>query len=217
MLRDRPEDAEVLAFGETLVKRLHEATAFGERIRALLDIKKTRSAEKRWDWVRKGAPIIVEVGPRDAAGGTVTFIRRDDLRDGEKIRSQQLPLDEFIGAAPQLLADIQATLFREAKGRLDANIITGIKTFDELEAYFGAGPGDEEEDDDTGLGSGQFKGWVRAPWSRPEGAALDAIDERLKRLKLTLRNVPMGQSGVTGTCLFTGAPALEEILISRSY
>ena len=215
MLRDKPEDAEVLAYGEALVKRLNAGTAFGERVRALLDIKKIRSAEKRWDWVRKGAPIIVEIGPRDAAGGQVTFIRRDDLRDGEKIRSQALPLDAFVEAAPGLLADIQATLFREAKQRLDDNIITSIKTFEDLEAYFGAG--DEDEDDDAAGSVTGFKGWVRAPWSRPEGAALDALDERLKHLKLTLRNVPVGQSAVSGVCIFTGAPAVEEILIARSY
>ena len=217
MLRDKPEDAEVLAYGEALVKRLNAQTAFGERVRALLDIKKMRSAEKRWDWVRKGAPIIVEVGPRDAAGGAVTFIRRDDLRDGEKIRSQALPIDNFVQAAPQILVEIQGTLFKEAKARLDANILTGMKSFEDLEAYFGVGATDEEDDDESGLGSGQFKGWVRAPWARLEGPALDALDERLKRHKLTLRNVPVGQGSVSGACLFTGAPAVEEVLVGRSY
>jgi prolyl-tRNA synthetase len=215
MLRDRPEDADVLTYGETLVKRLHEQTVFGERIRALLDIKKIRSAEKRWDWVRKGAPIIVEVGPRDAAGGHVTFIRREDLRDGDKVKSQQLPIDNFVAAAPQLLRDIQDALHKEAGARLRANISSDAKTFADLEAYFGTG--EDEDDDESGLGSGSFRGWVRAPWARPEGAELDQVDARLKKLKLTLRNVPMGQGPATGTCLFTGRPAVEDILIARSY
>jgi prolyl-tRNA synthetase len=58
---------------------------------------------------------------------------------------------------------------------------------------------------------------VRAPWSRPTGAALDAIDERLKALKLTLRNIPLDQNPVSGPCLFTGEPAVEEVLIARAY
>ena len=58
---------------------------------------------------------------------------------------------------------------------------------------------------------------MRAPWSRPTGAALEAISDRLKGLKLTLRNAPLGQTGPSGPCLFTGEPAAEEVLIARAY
>ena len=61
-------------------------------------------------------------------------------------------------------------------------------------------------------------GWVDVPWSRPTGAALDAVVERLKALKLTIRNAPLGQSGAGGgACVFTGAPAVERVLIGRAY
>ena len=212
MLRDKPEDAEVLAFGEALVKALNATFALGEPIRALLDTKAQRSAEKRWNWVRRGAPIIVELGPRDVANGMVSFMRRDDLRDGDKVKSQALPRDEFIAKAPELLAAIQQGLFDEAKARLDANIKRDIKTWDELAEYFGTGA-DEDEDG----GGGAFKGWVRAAWSRPTGAGLDAIEARLKTLKLTLRNAPMDQPATFAPCLFTGEPGVEEIIIGRAY
>jgi prolyl-tRNA synthetase len=210
ILRDKPEDAEVLAYGEALVKALAATTTLGERTRALLDVRGQRSADKRWDWVRRGAPIIVEIGPRDAAGGQVTFMRRDQLRDGEKVASRSLPRDEFVALAPVLLAEIQAALYAEAKAMLDANIKTDIRTWDELAEYFGQASDDEDE-------GGAFKGWVRAPWSRPSGAALEAVDARLKTLKLTLRNVPLGQGPATGKCLFTGEAAVEDVLIARAY
>jgi prolyl-tRNA synthetase len=210
ILRDKPEDAEVLSYGETLVKALTATQTLGERTRALLDARGQRSADKRWDWVRRGAPIIVEIGPRDAAAGQVTFMRRDRLRDGEKIASQALPMGEFVAKLPALLAEMQGGLFAEAKARLDANIKTDIRSWDELAEYFGEASDDEDE-------GGAFKGWVRAPWSRPTGAALEAADARLKTLKLTLRNVPLHQGAATGKCLFTGEPAVEEVLISRAY
>ena len=209
MLRDKPEDAEVLRYGEALVKALNATTTLGERTRALLDVRGMRSADKRWEWVRRGAPLIVELGPRDAAGGQVTFMRRDKLRDGDKVISHALARDAFIAAAPGLLADIQAALYAEAKARLTANIRTDIRTFDQLADHFGAAV-DEDE-------GSAFKGWVRAPWSKPTGAALDAVDERLKKLKLTLRNIPLEQSGGAGKCLFTGEDAVEEVLIARAY
>ncbi len=160
--------------------------------------------------MRRGAPLIVELGPRDAASGQVTFMRRDSLRDGDKVQSQAMARDEFIDAAPGLLASIQQTLFDEAKARLDANIRTDLTTFEQVAEYFGKISDDEEE-------ASAFKGWVRASWSRPTGEALDAIEQRLKAFKLTLRNAPMSQPGSFGPCIFTGAPGVEEILIGRSY
>jgi prolyl-tRNA synthetase len=211
ILRDKPEDAEVLAYGEALVKALQGATALGERLRPLLDVRGMRSADKRWDWVRRGAPIIVEVGPRDAASGQVTFMRRDRLRDGEKIASQSMGREEFVARAGDMLAEMQGVLFAEAKQRLDANIRSDIRSFEELAEYFAAAAADDEEEGSA------FKGWVRAPWSRPTGAALEAVDARLKSLKLTLRNTPMDQNGAGGRCLFTGEAAVEDVLIARAY
>ena len=189
ILRDKPEDAEVLAYGEALVKALARQTALGERVRALLDIRGPRSADKRWDWVRRGAPIIVEIGPRDAAAGQVTFMRRDQLRDGEKIASHSLPRDDFIAAAPAHAgrASRPASTPRPRRGSTAISAPTS-RPSTQLAEYFGAAAEDEDE-------GGAFKGWVRAPWSRPTGAALDAVDARLKALKLTIRNVPLDQTG----------------------
>jgi len=210
MLRDKPEDGELLAYGDALAKQLSSLSALGEPIRVALDRKAIRSAEKRWNWVRKGAPIIVEIGPRDMAGGQITYMRRDDLRNGDKVKSLSVARDAFVGEAPALLADIQAKLYAEARARLDGNIRTDIKSFGELIEYFGAGGGDDDE-------ASEFKGWVRASWAKPHGAALDEIDQRLKKLKLTLRNVPLAQSGARGPCLFSGAAGVEDVLIARAY
>ena len=210
MLRDKPEDAEVLAYCDRLAGELLNQRAFGAPVRVLVDRKPIRSAEKRWGWVRRGAPLIVEIGPRDASGGQVTFMRRDQLRDGDRVRSQGTPLDQFVSGAGALLEEIQSALYAEAKARLDGNIRSDIKSFDELSEYFGAAA----EEDAAGEA---FKGWVLAPWSAPTGAELDAVDQRLKALKLTLRNAPLGQPKAEGPCIFTGAPAVEHVLIARAY
>ncbi|MCA6242343.1 MAG: hypothetical protein IM666_01040, partial [Phenylobacterium sp.] len=46
---------------------------------------------------------------------------------------------------------------------------------------------------------------------------LEAIEQKLKALRLTLRNIPMDQPAIFGPCLFTGRPGVEEILIGRAY
>jgi prolyl-tRNA synthetase len=204
MLRDKPEDAEVLKFCEALVADLSKEHVFGQPLRAFLDTKKIKSAEKRWNWVRRGAPIIVEIGPRDAAGGMVTYMRRDDLRDGDKVKSIAKPRQDFLEGVVQLLAEIQAGLYAEAKHRLDSNIKSGVTDWAGVEEYFAG-------DEDT------FKGWLRVSWSKPTGAGLDAIDTKLKALKLTIRNAPLNQPESFAPCLFTGRPGVEEILIGRAY
>jgi prolyl-tRNA synthetase len=204
MLRDKPEDAEVLAYCEALVKQLNSFHAFGQPLRAHLDTKKIKSAEKRWNWVRRGAPLIIEIGPRDAANGQVTYMRRDSLRDGDKVKSIGMARQDFIENAVQFLAEIQHGLYAEAKHRLESNIKSGVTDWAGVEEYFAGG------DDD-------FKGWLRVSWSRPTGAELGAVDNKLKTLKLTIRNAPMNQPAEFATCLFTGKPGVEEILIGRSY
>ncbi|MBS0253235.1 MAG: proline--tRNA ligase [Proteobacteria bacterium] len=204
MLREKPEDAPLIEYCAAIEKDLKAAG-----IRTLVDLKPIKSAEKRWNWVRRGAPVIVEVGGRDASGGNVTFMRRDRLRDGDKVISTTMPRDEFVAGAAVLLKDIQGALFAEAKARLDGNIITTMTTFDELAEYFGPGEGEDE--------AGAFKGWVRVPWSRPEGAVLEGIADRLKGLKLTIRNAPLAQEAPASKCFFTGEPAKEYVLIARAY
>jgi len=208
MLREKPEDAEVLAFCEKLKRELDGLTAFGAPLRAHLDKKAERAANKRWDWVRRGAPIILEVGPRDMANDSVTLLRRDRLRDGEKIAAVTLTRAELLAQAPALLAQIQDALLAEAKARRDDNIRADLSTFEAIAEYFG-----EDAED----GAGAFKGWVRAPWSRPSGAELEQVEQRLKAYKLTLRNVPLEQGPARGKCVFTGRDAVEEILIARAY
>ena len=78
-----------------------------------------------------------------------------------------------------------------------------IASFDALAAFFG-------EDR-------RYPGWVEVQWSRPTGAALDKVAERLKALKLTFRNVPLDAEPADGACLFTGDPAVERIFVARAY
>jgi prolyl-tRNA synthetase len=205
MLRDKPEDAELKSYCAEL-----EAELKSQGIRVLVDLKPVKSAEKRWNWVRRGAPVIVEIGGRDAAGSNVTFMRRDRLRDGDKVVSHTQSRADFVANARTLLDSIQSALFSEAKARLEANIVTNIATFEDLERYFGSAAGEDE--------GGEFKGWAGVAWSRPEGEALEKVAERLKALKLSIRNAPMDQPSLAGrTCLFTGSPAREYVLIGRSY
>jgi prolyl-tRNA synthetase len=201
MLRDNDEDAAVLEYCRSLRVELLAQNAFGEPLRVLLDTKAIKASNKRWAWVKKGAPIIVEVGPRDVGEGKAAVIRRDRLyKDDGKLATAFTHRDEFVAQASALLEEIQTNLHLEAKERLDVNIRRDVT---DLAAHYAS--------DD------KFVGWVEVQWARPTGPALDKIVEQLKALKLTMRNSPMDAAPVNGSCFFTGEAAVERILIGRTY
>jgi prolyl-tRNA synthetase len=204
MLRDGPEDEAVIAYCRALQADLAKGSALGEPVRALLDLKPVKAVTKRWSWIKKGAPIVVEVGGRDVAGGNVAVIRRDELyRDDGKLDSRIQPRADFVAQAGATLEAIQAALHKQSVETVRANIVP-LSDWAAVEAAFApdrAAPG-----------------WVDVAWSKPTGAALDAVVERLKALKLTIRNAPLGQTGQPDApCIFTGEPAVERVLIGRAY
>ena len=204
MLRGGDEDEAVLTHCRELVGRVGTQSAFGEPVRVLLDDGAQKASAKRWAWVKKGAPLILEVGPRDVAGGKVSVIRRDRLYgDAGKLASTVQPMSEFVGGAADTLADIQRSLFAQAERRTADRIHRDLPDMAALAAFYD--------------GAESFPGWVEVQWSKPTGQALDAVVERLKALKLTVRNVPDGAETADGACFFTGEPAVERVLVGRAY
>ncbi|MBO9580011.1 MAG: proline--tRNA ligase [Sphingobium sp.] len=202
MLRDTDEDAAVLDYCEALAKDLAALDAFREPVRVLLDRKPIKASNKRWAWVKKGAPIVIEVGGRDVAGGNVSVLRRDKLyNEAGKTASIVMPRATFVGEAVNTLRDIQASLYEDAKVRLDANIRDGARDLADLAKAF----------------EGDKPGWVLVEWARPTGGALEKVEQWLKGEKLTLRNAPLDQEPTTGGCIFTGEKAVERVLVGRAY
>ncbi|MEM7688137.1 MAG: proline--tRNA ligase [Pseudomonadota bacterium] len=205
MLRDKPEDEALLAYCEEVRAGLASQSALGEPVRVLLDKTPGKASAKRWDWVRKGAPVIIEVGSRDMENGKLAVLRRDALWNTEtgKLATNFPEREAFVSEAAALLETFQNELFTAAAERRDANITRGVTEWDQVVDHFKKG--------------GKYPGWIEVNWSKPTGEALDKVVEKLKTLQLTIRNVPREAEPATGACLFTGAPATERILVAKAY
>lgn len=203
MLRETAEDQAILDYCGELVESLGQLDVFREPVRVLLDKRAVKAANKRWGWVKKGAPIVIEVGGRDVAGGNVSVLRRDRLyREDGKLDSRIVAKADFVAQAKAMLEDVQQSLFDDAQARLTGNIEKGLDTLDALKAWFDASA---------------RPGWALVQWAKPTGAALDKVVQWLKSEKLTLRNVPIDAPAADGPCIFTGDPAVERVLVGRSY
>jgi len=205
MLRDKPEDEALLAYCEELNASLVGMSALGEKVRVLLDKRPGKASAKRWDWVRKGAPIVVEVGSRDMENGKVAMLRRDQLWNAEngKPAMQFITREEFASGVEAMLEAIQVSLFQAARARRDANIERGLTHWHDVVNHFRKG--------------GKYPGWVEVQWAKPTGADLEKVVEQLKGEKLTFRNVPLDAEPADGKCIFSDEPAVERILVARAY
>ncbi|MGN3973060.1 aminoacyl--tRNA ligase-related protein [Tsuneonella sp. SYSU-LHT278] len=204
MLREDAGDAALLDYCEGLRGKLADARALGERVRVLLDARPGKATAKRWDWVRKGAPVIVEVGGRDMEGGKVSLLRRDALwGENGKPAFDYPAIGDAAASIPAILEAMQRGLFDDAVAIRDRRIDRSITDFGGLEAFFA---------EDV-----RNPGWVEVQWAKPTGAALDTVTEKLKTLKLTLRNVPADAAPADRLCVFTGEPAVERVLVAKAY
>ena len=199
------DDAEkIMAYIENIQAQLKNKTAFGERLRTKIDSRDKSSVDKVWEWVRKGAPMVCEIGARDIENGGLMVKER--IFFGQPEGKKILKTEEFAATVNERLEFLQHEMFKRAKERLEQNIRTDIKTPEEFAAYFASG---NEWIEDGKQGKVAF---VRGKW-----CADPATEELLKAMKITIRCIPFDQSGTTGKCLLTGKDATLDVIYARSY
>jgi len=188
--RNDDERSEVLAFCENLKQDLAAKRFDDEPVRVRIDDRDIRGGEKKWQWVKRGVPLRVEVGPRDIAEGKLSIGRRDINERGALTR------EYFVAMIPATLENIQKTLFDRAVTARAAASVT-IDNLDEFEAFFA-------ESAAGGLAHCHFV----------DGPEMEA---KLKQLKVTARCVPVDAPQEPGKCLFTGQASTRRGVFARAY
>jgi prolyl-tRNA synthetase len=111
----RSGDDRAIEVCTTAAERLRQA---GFRVR--VDTREEQPGWKYSEWDLRGVPVRIEIGPRDVDAATATLARRDrDKNDKEQRRT--VALDSLAEALPELLNDIQASLYAQAKAFLDSH------------------------------------------------------------------------------------------------
>lgn len=195
--RNDVERSQVLPFCESLKAELEAQRYNDAPVRVRLDDRDLRGGEKKWQWVKRGVPLRVEVGSRDVAGGSVFLARRDIGGKGESVKRER-----FVTDVSTTLTEIQQSLYdRAAKAREDASVrIDGLKEF---ERFFT--PKNEEQPEiHGGLAYCHFV----------DGPEMDA---KLKELKVTIRCVPIDGDEEPGTCIFTGRSSTRCGVFAKAY
>ena len=185
------ERAEVLSYCESLKEQLSGERYDDEPVRVRIDDRDIRGGEKKWQWVKRGVPLRIEVGPRDVAAGGVFLARRDVGGKGQGVSRE-----ECVASVSATLEEIQQALFdRAVQAREEASV--KIDTLEAFEAYFAA-------DAPGGLAYCHFV----------DGAEMET---KLKELKVTARCIPVDAPEEPGQCIFSGNASLRRGVFARAY
>ena len=96
-----------------------------------VDDRDMHGGAKNWEWIKKGAPIRVEIGPRDVEKGSVAVARRDKPHK----EKQFIEAQEFLEEVGNILQQIQSNLLEEATEFRDANM-QKIDSMEEFIKFF---------------------------------------------------------------------------------
>jgi len=204
LIKKEEDKSKIMEYITKLQGELKNKTAFGEKIRIKIDTRDKNNVDKVWEWIRKGAPMVCEIGVRDVDSDGLMVKERIffGTPDGKKI----IKHEDFVAQISERLEFLQKEMFAKAQKRLNDNVITSIKTPEEFAAYF-ANSNEWIEDGKQGKVA-----FVRGKWCGDP-----ATEEILKSMKITIRCLPFDQTGTTGKCLLTGKDATIDAIYARSY
>ena len=190
---------QVLEACDKLMQQLRAQRYADAPIEVEVDRRELGGGIKNWEWIKKGVPIRVEIGPRDLEKGSVAVSRRD-----QPVKSKQfLQTDEFVAGAGAMLESIQTSLYERALQFRDVNT-RDIDSKEEFYEFF------------TPKNSGKPEihgGFARAHWNGSR-----EVEERIKSdLKVTIRCIPAGGARAPGQCIFTGEPSAQRVIWAKSY
>lgn len=199
IVRKESDRAAVMEYVETLKRELGDQTYAGRRLEVELDARDIGGA-RGWDWIKKGIPVRVEIGPRDMAGNSVYVGRRDKAHKDKVAMKREI----FVGEIRNILDDIQHNLFERALSFRQAHTVR-IDANKEFYEFFT--PANPEKPEIHG-------GFAESGWCGDQ-----ACEAKIKEdLSVTIRCIPF-DSEKTGSrpCICCGRSDGRQVVFAKAY
>ncbi|MBR4624280.1 MAG: proline--tRNA ligase, partial [Alphaproteobacteria bacterium] len=151
----RDENADKLnSYAHEIGDKLHSVG-----IRVFVDDSDMRSSDKMWKWIKRGAPLRVEIGEREMNDDTLTVTRRDLGKSSKATVS----VEHFINDVQNMLEAMQHDMLAAVEKR-NKTMITEVSSLAELE---------------SALESGKI-GFFRIKYDLTTNAEFDSLIEKYK-------------------------------------
>jgi len=195
IIRNEDHANRVMEYTNNLAKELSNQTYNNKKIQVEIDTRQIGG--KHWDWIKKGVPIRVEIGPRDIDQQAV-FVARRDRSAKEK---ESIPKNQFVQTVASILDDIQKNLFQKA---LDYRNAHTCKLDDKKSFYDFFTPVDDNE---------IHGGYALSHWCSSEICEMNIKND----LSVTIRSIPLDAEPEIGQCIFCGKPSNYRVFFSKAY
>jgi prolyl-tRNA synthetase len=192
----------VLQAAATLRDKIAAQRYANESVRVEMDQRDLGGGAKNWDWIKRGVPVRIEMGPRDLAADTVAVSRRD-----QPVKEKMFqPSAEIVDRLPAILGEIQKNLYDRAKILRDSNTVR-IDSKKDFYNFFTAQNNEKPE---------IHGGFALAHWSGNPDVEAQIKEE----LKVTIRCIPFDpevRDDQPGQCVISGEPSARRVLFAKSY
>jgi len=143
------------------------------------------------EWEMRGVPLRIEIGPRDVKENQAVCVRRDN---GQK---EPVALDSLGARLPEILADIQKSLYEKA---LEFQMASthDVESYEEFKSTL------EEQ-----------RGFLRTFWCGKSGCEEKIKEETMATIRVIL--LEKDGSKVEGKCIMCGEKSNEVAYFARAY
>jgi prolyl-tRNA synthetase len=198
ILKKNETNEEVLAYTRSVADDLRKKTYHQGPVRVEIDDRNIGAA-RNWEWIKKGIPLRVEIGPKDIKSDSVYVSRRDrDRKDSFSIHK-----DSFADTICEILDEIQDGLYQKALCFLKDNT-RDIDDLNEFDSFFT--PENPEKPEIHG-------GFAMSHWCGSPDCEL-AVKERLN---VTIRCIPFDRKKEDGKCIQCGNSSQGRVVFAKSY
>ena len=188
----------VMAYTESLAKELRDKIYHQRRLKVEIDDRDIGGA-RGWDWIKKGIPLRVEIGPKDIADNAV-FVGRRDKAHRDRVSFKK---DHFSGQVLNILDEIQETLFTRALTLREEHTAV-IDDKDTFYRYF--------------TPKNQEKPEIHGGFSLSHWCGEDHCEAKIKEdLKVTIRCIPLENETENGECICCRKPSDRRVVFAKAY
>ncbi len=198
IVKKAEDQQRVMTFTESLAKELGDKTYHHRRLRVEIDDRDIGGA-RGWEWIKKGIPLRVEIGPKDLADDAVS-VRRRDKAHRDRI---SLKKDYFMGQVSTILDEIQETLFQRALAFREEH----TAVIDDKETFYQYFTPENQE-----------KPEIHGGFSLSHWCGEDHCEAKIKEdLKVTIRCIPLENKPEKGACICCSKPSNRRVVFAKAY
>lgn len=190
VIHHEEDQTKVMEYCQNLRKNLTAINYNGSPVRVFIDQRDISGGEKKWSWVKKGVPLIVEVGMRDIESKSLMVTCRYTME--KKIILENL----FLSNLSNKLQEIQDGMFNRALKFREENTHF-INDREEFESFW----------------KQKNIGYVVTFCGENS-----EIEEQMKKdYNITIRCVLPNDEKITQKCLFSGQSETRKVVWAKSY